>query len=589
MVQIFAKEENDTEKAMTAAELAEKREKDAAIRNGSLYNFCIKTFTYAEPDDVINGVEDEDLLENYLNNYSYVSSRVNAYQFITDNDISGNPYKVCSPVNLRAAVNAYDTYDYRSADKRKDAVAATDTEVLMQYYSERVYYDSSQDTLPMRPDTDKDGLSTTNPDPYVLLTHKYENGTYMLGSMSRYAESDPMEMDEYRKDKPLSEEIRSALNRDVTLRDNSSDMLFQDITSANVMQDSGVVNTLKIRTQTPSLKAENMVAAEKTEEGEKGFAGNKEDLDEVKTRQKYQNNGENFDYSDILWYSAKVSSQSEADYRYRGSIFHAKMVVTFQLPENVRYWDEDNLLDDYYLEYTDKSGKKQTFTMKEAKAAGWGIELTQRYFAGDVAPAENTVDGLTRADSATKRGGETLVFEITTPKDDGFDCTNDNTYVAGCHPAGYFNGTLNFKIKTRIDNLELPADTDSSWEDYYAKVYATFEQTDGKFARGGCLMPKQDKNGYVYNDYGNIVYEKKQRQEVPASDIVYDTYDFNFTGQTMEGMQLQNAVRVKDTNSTKNNAIPEIEPFDGVVPGERFFCESCCYCTENHGACRSEL
>lgn len=72
------------------------------------------------------------------------------------------------------------------------------------------------------------------------------------------------------------------------------------------------------------------------------------------------------------------------------------MVVTFQLPENVRYWDEDNLLDDYYLEYTDKSGKKQTFTMAEAKAAGWGIELTQRYFAGAVAPAENTADGLTR-------------------------------------------------------------------------------------------------------------------------------------------------------------------------------------------------
>lgn len=42
---------------------------------GSLYNFCIKTFTYAEPDDVINGVEEEDLLKNYLNNYSYVSSR----------------------------------------------------------------------------------------------------------------------------------------------------------------------------------------------------------------------------------------------------------------------------------------------------------------------------------------------------------------------------------------------------------------------------------------------------------------------------------------------------------------------------------
>lgn len=164
--------------------------------------------------------------------------------------------------------------------------------------------------------------------------------------------------------------------------------------------------------------------------------------------------------------------------------------MTFQLPENVRYWDEDDLLDDYYLEYTDKSGNKQTLTMAQARDDGWGIELTQRYFAGDVAPAENTTDGLTRAYSATKRGSETLVFEITTPKDDGFDCKDDKTYVAGYHPAGYFNGTLNFKIKTRIDNLELQNDTDSSWEDYYSKVYVTFEQTDGKFAitRMACLQ-----------------------------------------------------------------------------------------------------
>ena len=42
----------------------------------------------------------------------------------------------------------------------------------------------------------------------------------------------------------------------------------------------------------------------------------------------------------------------------------------------------------------------------------------------------------------------------------------------------------------------------------------------------------------------------------------------------MEGMQLQNAVRVKDTNRPKNNAIPEIEPFDGVVPGEIYLTAS---------------
>ena len=371
MVQIFAKEENDTEKAMTAAELAEKQKKDAAIRNGSLYNFCIKTFTYAEPDDVINGVEEEDLLKNYLNNYSYVSSRVNAYRFITDNDISGNPYKVCSAAVITPIINYYSTYAFRKKDERKDAVAAT-AKVTRHYYG-GVYYYKSEDTLPMCPDTDNDGLSTTIPDSYVILKHKFEkDGSYMLGSMSRYAESESMEMDEYRKDKPLYERIRSALNRDVTLRDNGSDMTFQDITSANIIQDAGVVNTLKIRTQTPSLKAENMVAAEKADTGLKGFTGDTENLDEVKTRQKYQNNGKDFDYSDILWYSAKVSSQSEADYRYRGSIFHAKMVVTFQLPENVRYWDEDDLMDDYYLEYTDKSGAKQTLTMAQARDDGWG-------------------------------------------------------------------------------------------------------------------------------------------------------------------------------------------------------------------------
>ncbi len=98
---------------MTAAELAEKREKDAAIRMAVCTISASRPSPMQSRDDMINGAEDEDLLKNYLNNYSYVSSRVNAYQFITDNDISGNLYKVCSPVNLRAAVNAYDTYDYR--------------------------------------------------------------------------------------------------------------------------------------------------------------------------------------------------------------------------------------------------------------------------------------------------------------------------------------------------------------------------------------------------------------------------------------------------------------------------------------------
>ena len=72
---------------------------------------------------MINGVEEEDLLKNYLNNYSYVSSRVNAYRFITDNDISGNPYKVCSAAVITPIINYYSTYASVKKNERKEAVA----------------------------------------------------------------------------------------------------------------------------------------------------------------------------------------------------------------------------------------------------------------------------------------------------------------------------------------------------------------------------------------------------------------------------------------------------------------------------------
>ncbi|MFW2551592.1 hypothetical protein, partial [Klebsiella pneumoniae] len=73
---------------------------------------------------MIDGEENPDLLQNYLNNYSFVSSRVNAYRFLTDNQITGNPYQVCNKAQIDVL---YDNYFIRGEgnDARKDAVKRT--------------------------------------------------------------------------------------------------------------------------------------------------------------------------------------------------------------------------------------------------------------------------------------------------------------------------------------------------------------------------------------------------------------------------------------------------------------------------------
>lgn len=568
VVQIFAKMDNDTSAKSTKSELEQRRKDEAVIPNDALYNFCIRTFTYAEPETDTKDGEETDLSQNYQNNYSYVSSKVNAYKFIIDDDIAGNPYTVCS----RAAIDVlrnyyYDNFHYRGADARKDAVKR---DIRVKYDGRNSYFYNNAGTLPMTPATNGDTTNSIVPDKYVLLNHKFENNTYMLGKMKKYNESDEMNMEDYpeiRDSVYLPGNVKSALNRDTDIFTDATDFIHSDITAAGPFNDMGVVNTLKIRTQTPSMKVENMVAAEKTEEG---LTGGAVGMDETENRQKYQYNGKDFDYSDVLWYSAKISNVPDDNYRFRGSIFHAKTVVSFQLPQNVIYWDDDDYLDDYYIEYVNKrTGETDKLTMAEAKAKGWGVELVKRSFDENVATADNTDLSLERANSAQKRGCQTVVFEITTPKSDGFDDHDDKTYVSGEKPAGSFYGELTFKIKTRIDNLEVMADASQQgdWDNYYSKVYVTYCDTDGKFAitkdgifaerdddgnyftRGGCLIPKVDEHGNkVYNEYGNLVYVEKQRQQVDKDDIAYDTYDFNLSEQKMHGMKLANSVEYDETN-----------------------------------------
>ena len=100
-----------------------------------------------------------------MNNYSYVSSKVHAYRFLTDGDIKNNPYTVCSQAVITPIVNTYYTYAFRHTDERKDAVAATAKGIRYYHDWKDTQYYKSEDTLPMRPDTDQDGLSTTSSDP----------------------------------------------------------------------------------------------------------------------------------------------------------------------------------------------------------------------------------------------------------------------------------------------------------------------------------------------------------------------------------------------------------------------------------------
>lgn len=69
---------------------------DTKINSGDGRTFTFDTFVYASPKvDTFNG-DNKDLQETYESNYTYISSEIDGFKALIDEDIAGNPYTVAS-------------------------------------------------------------------------------------------------------------------------------------------------------------------------------------------------------------------------------------------------------------------------------------------------------------------------------------------------------------------------------------------------------------------------------------------------------------------------------------------------------------
>ena len=82
------------------------------------HSLLIHLFMLSPKVDTFNG-DNKDLQETYESNYTYISSEIDGFKALIDEDIAGNPYTVASK-----AYNRYrrDNNSYAIVDTRLDAI-----------------------------------------------------------------------------------------------------------------------------------------------------------------------------------------------------------------------------------------------------------------------------------------------------------------------------------------------------------------------------------------------------------------------------------------------------------------------------------
>lgn len=467
---------------------------DTKINSGDGRTFTFDTFVYASPKvDTFNG-DNKDLQETYESNYTYISSEIDGFKALIDEDIAGNPYTVASK-----AYNRYrrDNNSYAIVDTRLDAI-------------QNVSYWVRYGNLP----------DSTIEDKVTGETH------YVVGQgMKRVEENDDtypfvFNIEDYTKQtiNGLETIIRHNLILDNDLRDfnRNGKSEHSDYKGSEALGDIAFVNTTKIRTRQPNLTLKNYVSSSSEEEGKntpcEDNQGNEVQAGSVEYTDKI------FDYGDDVWYSAKLSNNADStDYTHRGSVAHSRFVFSFHLPKAVSvtdlpdfntasdHWDQFRD-DDFVIEIEHADGNKTSVTPSKLKDSGFGIRIINKQYT-PTSPTKNHT-------------GQIVTYEVTTPKTDGFSDDDYSTFVNGEKPAGYLSSgdTLTLKIRTRVDNKEEngidPSDKNGVdvWTGYYSEAYTTLHTTDGE---------------YIVTNTGNI-YDDNERDKISGDEtIIYDGYKFN--------------------------------------------------------------
>ncbi len=427
----------------------------ARILSGDVDIFSFKVFTYDTPKTTVKGDDgteevDKALRDRYQDVRTYISSKMDGFDFISDNDIQDNPYTVGSPAQYRVR-NGQDFFRY---DNRLDARIVGGT-----YPGGHI--------------------------PVDVMT----NGSFFAAG-AEYKETDVFNVEDYAPDK------RDSLVLSSTQKD-------FDASGANVHPDTndqtaeiadiGLSNTSRIYTKSPRLTATHTVGLTKEE------AGMSYGTDPGNY---YPDADHPVEYDDVLWYGSKVTNSPEGStleqtLQQSGSVHHSRFTFVYNLPKQVTFWDEDDTFDpdDFYVEFYDSRNPTagpegdgvQRVSMQELLADGWKAEVKYADTYGQQTDPSGQPEYPT-IDKPNEHDSETVVIELCPPADDGF--TGYDSYAQGKKPAGYLasGSWINLKIKVRVDNLgdESTIDTEDSdvWDILAGETYVTTHMGDGSFNEG---------------------------------------------------------------------------------------------------------
>ncbi len=412
---------------------------DAKIVSGDTRIFSFDFTNVDVPDDTMqNGEKNSELLAQYQTNNTYVTSQLPGFKFITDKDITGNPYTV------GALWNPYYDGLYLVGDNRKDAI----------YNSVPIPYSYNSVSGGVIPNNTVSKLGTQ----YSIIDAVEDGG------VKRYDETDSFNLEDY-------PHIRTGLNLNDTQKDfNLSGELTHSAVTGETISEQGVTTSMRIRVKYARMETETYVSDDVNVLGMRDD-DTKDGIDHYPTI--------NFDdpgyvksdidhkqFGDYLWYTTQVMNKPEnsEDYAHAGDILHSKISIAIKLPSNVSYEE------DYYFEFEDSSGQKVKITKEDIdsgdslRSKGWQINYLNHVIDPD------TLE-------------ETLVFEVITAG----EAENYQDYYEGKNFPGYFasDSTFDFKVKTVIDHLESP-DTltvgENYWDEQYAaKSYVTLKDTGGNY------------------------------------------------------------------------------------------------------------
>ncbi len=486
--------------------------KEAKIFSGEGRTFSFDAYTYDGPKvDTLQGEENPDLADFYENNYTYISSKIDNFKALIDEDIAGNQYTVGSQAS---PLNRYDySANYATHDSRPDAIQ----KVYSATTSGGSVTQMTHGTLPNAVLQDK----VTGINHHVIgqgMERVFENQRTNASDQPVY------NIEDYVYDSSTTQ-IRDylVLNEMLTDFNMNEDATHVDYTgSSEEIGDVAFVNTTKIRTRKANLVLENYVGATAEETGVKTptlTAGGNENVPGSVEYDKLV-----FDYGDEVWYTAKITNiaKSKTDYARQGAIQHSRFVFSFYLPDTVTYVGDENWdkwqTNDFVIELVKADGSKVQITPDSIQNSGWGIRVINKEYVGLTDTTDHT--------------GQVVTFEVVTASDMGFK--DYSSYAEGLNPPGHlaYGDSLVLKIRTRLDNKEAEGidpsnDTNPDvWTGYYSEVYATLHTTNGD---------------YIITDKGNI-YDDAERSQITGEVILYDGYKINESALEKYGFPMQTQI-----------------------------------------------